>query len=506
MSQSSQPLAMEDIPPETLSEIFSFLDAKSLLVCYSVCRLWNELVHSSSDLQCKIELWADGMEPEYSLPTSETLEALISSRRAWKNLEWTSEVTLEMESLWISRAYELVGGLFLQQQQRAPTLLSVSFSRGRAPRITTTPSSAEALEGFHDLAIDPTQDLIVWFSWISGEYASLECRTISTGEDHPLADESVLTFELDRNPLGSFTVQIADDVVAIFFRGTPSTAHLFNWKTSVEIAEFSDTEFREEFRTDFHLLSPRSYLFAHGSDAGPGQIDIFTFEADDYNDPILVGTLELPKLLPGIGLTNVMIHTGPFCAKPIAGSPFSKSNEHRIYMFMLCYDLQHWCRLFVPFRYLHKFVLDADRIGEQTRVATLAWDEWGSQNSRLLPGSNHQWNRQVHGERVALPCDDPTYVHALDFGVRPQRKENETPEEESNSPLAALSAELFVGSEFFTLDGVFQNSILTALPYRSLRRKLDRSHDMFLMDQDRILAMNTSPFSSSPDKVTVYTF
>ncbi|KAF7335823.1 hypothetical protein MVEN_02238500 [Mycena venus] len=85
---------------------------------------------------------------------------------------------------------------------------------------------------------------------------------------------------------------------------------------------------------DFHLLSSSSYILVHsfggnfeGRQFDDGQIDIFSFNPDCSNSQALVTTLVLPELIPTAFVALVIIHTAPFCAKPITGIPFSKSNK-----------------------------------------------------------------------------------------------------------------------------------------------------------------------------------
>ncbi|KAF7358540.1 F-box domain-containing protein [Mycena venus] len=256
--------------------------------------------------------------------------------------------------------------------------------------------------------------------------------------------------------------------------------------------------------TEFHLLSSRSYIFACASFEGgyeAGEIGIFTFEGDCTNSPILIANLELPDLNPGIYITNMIIQAGPFCANPISGTPFSKSNDNRIYMILLCYGTENWCRLFVHRRCFHSYVLDVDHVREKTGVTAVPWREWGPQNSRLLPGQNHQWNRHVHGERVVLPCVNRKIVQVLDFGIVPARADSDTVPVTST----VFSTELHLEPGPPWLDGIFRDTWTTALPYKSTLRALDEEYDLFLMDQDRIIGLRTSEFDPS-HRMTVYTF
>ncbi|KAJ7860249.1 hypothetical protein B0H14DRAFT_2506427 [Mycena olivaceomarginata] len=390
-------LSLNDVPLEILSEILGFLDAKTLLSCSSVCNLWNDVVKASPELQYTIELWADGMVcgPSGALTHTETLEALYQKRTAWKNLEWTSKTVIEIEPLISCLAYELVAGLFVQQEN-GPDFLAISL-----PRIVDEPQTARytysigpTLQSFEDFAIDPTQDLIVRFHRLPDDLAYLECRTLSSQESHPLAKTDVLEFSLNRDPIGEFSIHVADDIIAIFLRRRRSVSSYLTGGSGLQLPSI-ETPFPI---AEFHLLSPRSYIFAHTSfyHGDAGQIDIYAFDGERANYPTHVATLELPKLLPNVYVTNLIIQAAPFCAQAISGTPFSKSNDSRIYMVLICYGTTpvKWYRLFVHYRCFHKYMLDHGRgTIKFATVTVVPWDGWGPQNSLMLPGENHQWIR-----------------------------------------------------------------------------------------------------------------
>jgi hypothetical protein len=206
---------------------------------FKVCNLWHNAVKGSPELQYTIELWADGMVrgPSGALTRAETLQVLYKKRRAWEDLEWTSKTVVEFEPLVFCRAYELVAGLFVQQEQ-GPDFLAISLARivDEPQTARYTYSIDRNLQSFEDFAIDPTQDLIVRFYTPPGKLAYLECRTLSSQEPHPLAKTDVLAFSLDRDPIGIFSIQIADDIIGIFFLEAPFNFKLFNWRVGITIA------------------------------------------------------------------------------------------------------------------------------------------------------------------------------------------------------------------------------------------------------------------------------
>ncbi|KAJ7605372.1 hypothetical protein DFH06DRAFT_1385184 [Mycena polygramma] len=485
-------ISLSDIPPELVSEILSFLDARTLLLCSSVCDLWHDIVKSSPELQYTVELWADGMvrgNPGVSTH-AETLEALSNQRRAWKNLEWTSKTVIEIDSLISCRAYELAGGVFAQQQQGRHFLtISLSCLANDPENARVTHEIGIDPHDFQDFAIDPTKgarrpswrDLMVFlYVPLLGELAHLELLTIWSHEPHPRATHPHLEFSLERDPSMSLSIQIVDDVLGLFFPD-PEALILFNWTNGEAIAAV-DLPISV---ADFRFLSARSYILAHACDDehASGRIEIFTFGADCVNSPTQIAILELPELINNGSISSMTIEAGAFCAHPIHGTPFSKSNDNRIYMILILYN-DTWCRLFVHYHWLHQHVLDHSR-ANKTEAKITFWDDWGPQNSRMLPGENHRWIRHVHGERVALPCPGGHAIQLLDFGIIPGHMD-------ASPPSALVSTELHLEPSTLSVEGVFRNAVTTSLPYRSALRSLENEHDLFLVDQDRIIGLVVS--------------
>ncbi|KAJ7127882.1 hypothetical protein C8R44DRAFT_778953 [Mycena epipterygia] len=484
-------LSFADIPLDLIPEILIFLDAKSLLSCSLVCRLWHDIVTSSPALQYAIELWADGLVPGDSgtLTPAETLAALHERRRAWKNMQWTTQNIVPIESLMTCHAYELAGGVFAQQTH-GPDFMSVSLpSILQAPdKATATHTIAINPDHFEDFAIDPSQDLLAILHQPPTGDAHLECRTLSSCGPHPLAPIGLLSFALDRDPIipRTLTIQIVDDIIAVFFP-KPIQLVLFNWRAGLIITELRDVE--SPTASDFHFLTSRSYILTRNMDSG--RIEIYSFAGDRSDVPTHVTTLQLPELAPDIIYVTIFVHSGPFCAKPMSGVPFSTSNEDRVYLLMLHYNYGEVFRLFVHHRTLQKYAL-AHLGGAPTVVP---WEEWGPHGSRMLPGRDHRWLRHVHGERVALPCDNSTFVQILDFGINIHRPGSSV----------WFSTDLHLEADTIRDDGTFLNAVTTSLPYRSTMCPLGESYNLVLIDQDRIIGVNNS-VPGRMNQMTVYTF
>jgi hypothetical protein len=68
-----------------------------------------------------------------------------------------------------------------------------------------------------DFVLDPTQDLVVFISEHPEDVANVECRTLSTFHPHPLAAIHVLSFPVPNFAVGYLLVDLADDVISLFF-------------------------------------------------------------------------------------------------------------------------------------------------------------------------------------------------------------------------------------------------------------------------------------------------
>ncbi|KAJ7450068.1 hypothetical protein B0H11DRAFT_2246992 [Mycena galericulata] len=493
---------LADMPPEILSEIFAFLDPKTMLLCCSVSRIWHDTITGSPRLQYAIELWVEGLVAgdSDSLTPTDTLRALHQRRRAWYNLEWTSETVIEVESLHTCRSYELVGGMFALQEH-GPDFCAIALP----PVVNVGQAwvkSALSIEpvDFQDFAMDPTQDLLVVLYQASPGLAHLECLTLSSRQTHRLSPHPILSFSLDRDPFMWVSIQIADDVVALSFPDINlNRLILWNWRKGIVLQDLF--RIRSPVHVgDFEFLSSRSFILAFPFDSG--RIEIYAFEGDRRDSTIHVATLRLPELVANRSIESMRIHSGPICARPMPKRPFSISNERRIYVFCMEYDNSKWKRLFVHYRTLQKYVVDYEREKWMDPV-DVSWDEWGPQNSRIVPGGYYGWIRHAHGERVVVPMDDAHgWIQVLDFGVIPGHLP-------SVDPPQAIGVTTELHMEPTTIsgpeDGVFEDAVTTSLPFKSTMRFVGDDFDVFLIDQDHIIGVNEEN-DAMRNQMTVFAF
>ncbi|KAJ7450078.1 hypothetical protein B0H11DRAFT_2078366 [Mycena galericulata] len=488
-------LSFADIPPEILSEIFSFLDPKTILLCCSVCSIWHDTIVGSPQLQCTIELCAEGLVAGDvgALTPSDTLRAIHQRRLAWHNLEYTSRTVVKVDSLETCRAYELVGGVFAQQEHGLD-FCAISLAHiADMDEARTKHALAIDVEDFQDFAMDPTQDLVVFLYHVDAESANLECRTLASHQAHPLASLPLLSLPLARDPSMTLSIQIADDVVALSFPDQ-NRLLLWNWRKGIMLQDASRMQ-SPLYIADFEFLSSRSFILAFPSNSG--RIEVYTFEGDCRDSTTHVATLRLPDLVPDRIIRGLGIHSGPLCARPMPGRPFSTSNERRIYVFLMDYDNLKWKRLFVHYRTLQQYVIDYE-MEKWLDPADVPWDEWGPQNSRILPGTYYGWLRHVEGERIVIPNHENQCIEVLDFGIIRSRP----PSLDALQAAGVSDTELHMHPTTLSEENdVFAEAVTTSLPFRSTLRSMG-DFNVFLIDQDHIIAANPNV----ENEITVFTF
>lgn len=198
----------------------------------------------------------DTSEGQYSYETR--IRALKQLTHLWSmsELERTPTHTYPITGECI--AYELVAGVFAKTDGSTLTI------HWLPSLVTPARQLVRAQLGFHikDFALDPTQDLIVMIeadrlyvsvlgsvSIISqpslcrpdvvpyNRQVNLHVRTLSTNIPHPEAHKPVIQFNIPFNPRGNdlsaVTIQLASDVLSLFFSTGPGSPHLilWDWKT-----------------------------------------------------------------------------------------------------------------------------------------------------------------------------------------------------------------------------------------------------------------------------------
>ncbi|KAH8991383.1 hypothetical protein EDB86DRAFT_2935103 [Lactarius hatsudake] len=342
-----------DLPVEILSEVLVLLDHLSILHCSAVCRHLHALVATSLNLQYRVELAAEGLidgspgGPAYT--TAARMDLLLERRVAWRALRPRRRASVALAGH--CHAYELVGGLFAKalEEYGAARRLVASW----LPSNTTDETRLVVDDlgvRIKDFALDPAQDLIVLLEHRPAAGPSANTSAATAGADirvhlrklsagavvpHPEAKVPVLCRRA-LGPVHGCMIQIVEDVVGMYFWMPLHGVLIWNWMAGEELVFIQEDQAPERI-WDFSFLSPRAYMVTTLKDGG--EIRIYSFASpSSFRRPAHVATLHLPTPHPNRALFELTTTTGPFLARPPAGSPFSFSRTARVHVFTLHHD------------------------------------------------------------------------------------------------------------------------------------------------------------------------
>ncbi|KAF8880814.1 hypothetical protein CPB84DRAFT_1851749 [Gymnopilus junonius] len=471
-------MAFTTLPKETLEQIMSHLDYRSLLRFGSACRLLYEIRKASPELQCFVELSMDGLQmPLVTSSTShaELLSRLRDLRISWAGLDWKRFTEIEIQNEQFTMVCELAGG-----DSRTIEHSSLGFP-------------------IQDFAIDPAQDLIIIFEGDGSLYslARLHIRTISTNESHPNASQGILEFStgISIGTISRTAVAIAMDVVALYiydFRYTFRPRLLiWNWKNGILI---QDLDFMIS-NYYFSLLNRDS--FAITSDYQGGAIMVYSFDpcATGPSPYCLCAVLNLPELALNITVAQLSIQSESISSGYPEVSTFSSSPESQLLMLCLEYHIsEDWdtpvrssyhC-LFVYKRTLLDYV-DRFRREEELKGAGNAqslevdWGSWGEMNTRLINRIFPPlWVRSVHGQRAIFNFQDDQSIDVLNFNLT------------SSALVSDEVSNLELHDEPSSFKSpLFRNVVCTRLPYYSTTRTVNENFNFCMIDEERIVGMET---------------
>ncbi|KAF9817917.1 hypothetical protein IEO21_03111 [Rhodonia placenta] len=478
------------LPVEVAVEILSYLGCQDLLSCSAVCKSLRAVVKESLELRYIIELAADGMVdvPPVPMNTADRLALLLDRRRRWRELDWIEKIPVTMPGA--CQAYELVGGVF------AKTMGGLHMGGSYHLNATWLPSRTQPARSLiredlgvptRDFAIDPSQDLIVIVSRDDSNPADfaikLHLRTISTNAPHPLAKQAGFSVPISWIHSNCF-IQIVDDVVGMFCWVHGPALFIWNWHHAELLISLAGLQLPLNV-WDFGFLSNRAFMIT--SMHGP--------------------------VKDGKGPHSFATHSGPYIHKPMPGKPFEADRTARVHLMALVYD-DHGPRyhLFVHHRFLLSFIpakgqSNAAPIERASDLDTMfasqiPWDAWGPANTRFIQHIHQfQWLRYVHGQRVALPPSLSTAsviphctLQVLDFNVHPQRVDDPVPIRPVGGNICPAggttgSYQLVTEPSKISSGLIFQNDVVTYLPYALLVRTGDFEYSGFMIDDERIVGM-----------------
>ncbi|KAF8169410.1 hypothetical protein BJ912DRAFT_175019 [Pholiota molesta] len=427
------------LPQELKTEVLSHLDAVSLICCAMTCTAMYEAFKSSSSLTYTIQLHLDGLKDGgTSLRHSVLIDTLVRRRQAWLALDVKEPLTRRTPPN--CDLYELAGGAFAQMSSDHFEISRLPTARNADERTDRRPLNGILAWEF---AMDPTQDLIVFFEddgvpppTSDTRIIRIHIRTMSSNTIHPRAQQSPLQLTVARKyndaNINSPVLQIAHEVVAIHFHhaGGDARTLVWDWTSSdliLDISKSFDPFLSSSLQYDFGLLDS-TYCFAT-CESDAGSLRLYQLARPHL---IHLATLHLPPTAPGIAVRAISSHTSPIEAKPLPDTPFTVDDEHRLHMFTVRYthgpDVRARTTRYVNlFLHQHALLKYARRARAAGAPLDVPWAEWGAQHTRLELFSSLQntyWKRYIYGQRaifkltsisMAEPLGHP--VDVLDFSL-----------------------------------------------------------------------------------------
>ncbi|OSC98108.1 hypothetical protein PYCCODRAFT_1480843 [Trametes coccinea BRFM310] len=534
---------LEGLPEELLVEILDRLELKYLLRCRLVCRYLRAIIEKSIQLQYHIELEADGLVDGIGCPLTiaERYALLLQRRKRWRLLRWSHIVPISAPGR--CQAYELVDGVFASSAASefvaSPHLSFTWLPTEREPARTI--ERADVGLAVRDFAIDPSQDLMAIVvadseaDDLSNPGLLIILRTMSENKPHPLAASTELR-ALVPFELGTSFIQIADDVIGVFFWVHGPGLIIFNWRTGKTVVRVTDLRLPLGVY-DFAFLSSRAYMITVAS--GQGTIEIYRFSGDvdvaassqggspstiaDSPLPTRVAVLSLPAVKPGQAVQRFSTHSSPFVARRTPGRPFETAPDCKIHVMELSYGDQHIrFHLFVQHRYLLSYIPPEVGSGAIYEPVRKPWAEWGPDHTRFMPlMGRFEWLRYVHGERVILPslpllhvpgtATPPCLMMMLDFNVHPKRVDDPVSYEDDTGTTSNIIHSDGYRDAFPFYDRVFEEPIVSRLPFvRRIRERpglgFQREYSGYMMDHEHLIGMRSSGDVGENVQLDVYTF
>ncbi|KXN87050.1 hypothetical protein AN958_09396 [Leucoagaricus sp. SymC.cos] len=410
-----------------------------------------------------------------------TYKKKMKALQRFTDLWWFTKIRREPTKVyWIGGgciAYELVAGVFAKTD-------GSTFTVQRLPSLLTPARRIELSQkviGFRieDFALDPTQDLVVFMEARSQPHfirdTILHVRTLSTHECHPEAKEQIIQFS--RPPTSSATMQLADDLLSIFFPDTDSPRLLlWDWKTATMIYDSANEGYQLPAGSHaFEILSSRSYAILSTANGGCIYVYNIDYPQNILLPPVCVAKLLLPPLQLGIRLSSLVSHTGPFLSRPRCDGIFTTDPEARVYVISARFLRRGNTQTPVTF-FLHgsAFAPYTRITGRRDAPLEVPWVEWSHQKCFVTPFHlPTNWLRYVQGTRVVMYMDpELAKVGIFDFNL------GHVPIEEGKT------------STF----GLFRDEIHHILPPRRRTMFVKKGCASLMVDEDYILGLNTNEY------------
>ncbi|KAK0208165.1 hypothetical protein DFS33DRAFT_1301710 [Desarmillaria ectypa] len=501
--------AMPAFPTELFLVIFSSLDARSLIICKQVSRLFLTLIDETIALVYTIELARHGyIDYASALPSAECLAQLREHNNAWNKLDgaWSGSIPMLQGHLW-----ELFGNVLAQHSGSGSLVFTQlpSSTRSIERKEWSVPLSGLRIR---DFGMDPSQDLLVLIEaprWGRNSNRSFQFHLwfMSSGKAHGLASVPILQHaQKVPDHRMSHTIQISGDHLGVEFHGSNATKDLvvWNWKTGRKELYLTGNEIGSfAFLTEKHVV-------VTVSNAKELRLLIVDFVAESSEQTCVMNVthhlaLRLPNLHHSATLESFTVRCDPSPAWPNQDDsiPFHVHPDEILYPVALCTGQGNHIMIFIPRRtllaQLHNFL---------TGTKEVEWSAWGPKGTRILNCWNQAnvspvWACNTFGSRFVAFDVDQEEIDVYDFNQMTLKRElgsacpsqygnpNEIlwpPVNQEDSTMFAID-ETVVPSDSL----IFQEEVRTSLPFRARAvTALGTGRFSAMCSQDNIIVVNAS--------------
>ncbi|OCH87066.1 hypothetical protein OBBRIDRAFT_782191 [Obba rivulosa] len=521
------------LPPELLIRILSYLDYVAIITCQQTCRLFRDLVATSSLLQYLIELGIAAYEdnPSSTVPLVDRLRLLKATQRAWNSLDFGPPRAIRVPFN-PSSIYDLSAEVFLlgetQSTSQFPGTDAVRFIFLDQPGMTDTPPwrSVDLQQKIIDVGLAVHEhDLmaLVTYNTLSVQAAAISIHLVqlSTGEYHPAAAQPcILVSE------GSFipgecvlSIEIVGDTLGIllnfpFLRAVPrsSSFHIFNWKTGslrflreaphgtydAFVFLAADTIVLPNLHLNTLEICPVAPL-SDDTDRSPAPLwTLYHLELPPLSDtaiPFRIWCRAEPNPT-GPPTQRTAADRAPFRPDPASAivlfNVFTFDGRHRLHTFSL---LTHRTTLLRPPPCTAPLEPGDPAPHEPGDAPHVPWPAWGPPACRLFKADTlvTRWITTTCGQRFIAnhsrarpnPRRGPPLMY--DFNVAPHRRRAACAAAHGQD--AVLDDVRFVEGVTRTEMDVFREPVETALPYVELAATGMRSHESLLLDECGVIGL-----------------
>ncbi|KAJ3869354.1 hypothetical protein EV359DRAFT_30136 [Lentinula novae-zelandiae] len=508
------------LPNELVAHIFLFCTFKDILSFQATCRLFHEIITTSSSIQYRIALEISGLEdnPQHELSIPDRLQLLQRREAAWTLFQPNFIQTVPVKNTAVV-IYELSGGTYL--------LSGISRDSINHLRLPSTPSDptpcwdhipvADELLDFglavteHDL-IGVLTTLVKIHS--KGVDSTLQIRflQLSTGLPHPLSRSPMrFTQHILMDNLG-VGIEIVGNIAALVIRDVSFGHHnrdkvlILDWKRGIVRAELYIESRRYQSAI---FLTPEILLVTNAQERC---LEIWRIPPDSGESvsPIICKqpalSLGLPAIHPGFMVSEFACRGAP---NPILSScdtsrPFHSSPIESIMVFHLTISPLD-PRIPIPFVFFaHRRtfleILAKAKLDPEPRTTPIPWSGWGPPKTRWLRARSipTEWITTTSGQRYAYVSTHapalPQPVVVLDFNQNHVRKvianmKNHVPPYHGVFPNEMITTDT---KDTYEKMKVFAEDVGGYLPYVAVKSVQTYEFHGVLMDDERIIGIKVS--------------